>query len=192
MCVSKVQHTMGRKTGCNRSRPVFFRFFDFPTNVATGNRKNSEFVQLQPVVLSFAVGFSSISVFFPVQWTGPANTSFKGMAWIHIYITRHFSHPFLGTYEVHQFLDLGYLEGTHCGVVNELHTNTTIPWNGKPIPYPTHTNTMLHTIPFDLIPYHQGCLGSFYQIWEVFLQAAILVHWAPSFVDRFFRFLLSF
>jgi len=28
---------------------------------------------------------------------------------------RHFSHPFLGTYEVHQFLDLGYLEGTHSG-----------------------------------------------------------------------------
>ena len=27
----------------------------------------------------------------------------------------HFSHPFLGTYEVHQFLDLGYLEGTHSG-----------------------------------------------------------------------------
>ena len=56
-------------------RPVFFRFFDFSTNVATGNRKNSEFVQPQPVVRSFAVGFSPISVFFPVQWTGPANTS---------------------------------------------------------------------------------------------------------------------
>ena len=27
------------------------------------------------MVRSFAVGFSSISVFFPVQWTGPANTS---------------------------------------------------------------------------------------------------------------------
>ena len=52
-------------------RPVFF---DFSTNVATGNRKNSEFVQLQLVVRSFAVGFSSISVFFPVQQTGPANT----------------------------------------------------------------------------------------------------------------------
>ena len=58
----------GRKTG-------FFRFFDFSTNVATGNRKNSEFVQPQPVVRSFAVGFSSISVFFPVQRTGPANTN---------------------------------------------------------------------------------------------------------------------
>ena len=45
----------------------FFKFFDFLTNVATGNRKNSEFVQPQPVVQSFAVGFSSISVFFPVQ-----------------------------------------------------------------------------------------------------------------------------
>ena len=27
----------------------------------------------------------------------------------------HFSHPFLGTYEVVQFLDLGYLKGTHSG-----------------------------------------------------------------------------
>ena len=68
--------------------------------------------------------------------------------------SRHFSHPFLGTYEVHQFLDLGYLEGTHSEVVNELHTNTTVPWNVKPIPYPTHTNTMLHTIPYHTIPYH--------------------------------------
>ena len=66
----------------------------------------------------------------------------------------HFSHPFLGTYEVHQFLNLGYLEGTHSEVVNELHTNTTVPWNVKPIPYPTHTKTMLHTIPYHTIPYH--------------------------------------
>ena len=68
MCVIKVQHITGRKTG-------FFRFFDFLTNIATGNRKKSEFVQPQPVVRSFAVGFSPISVFFPVQQTGPANTS---------------------------------------------------------------------------------------------------------------------
>ena len=68
MCVSKVQHMTGQKTG-------FFWFFNFLTNVATGNWKNSEFVQPQPVVRSFAVGFSSISVFFPVQWTGPVNTT---------------------------------------------------------------------------------------------------------------------
>ena len=119
----------------------------------------------------------------------------------HAYVSssEHFSHPFLGTYEVHQFLDLGYLEGTHSGVVYELHTNTMLPWNGKPIPYPTHSNTMSLTIPSHLIPYHltsyhtiRGVWGPFYQIWKVFLQAAILVHWAPSFVDRFFRFLLSF
>ena len=59
---------MGRKTG-------FFWSFNFLTNVATGNWKISEFVQLQPVVWSFAVGFSSILVFFSVQQTGPANTS---------------------------------------------------------------------------------------------------------------------
>ena len=29
MCVSKVQHVMGRKSGCNRSRPVFFGFLIF-------------------------------------------------------------------------------------------------------------------------------------------------------------------
>ena len=63
----------------------------------------------------------------------------------------HFSHPFLGTYEVHQFLDLGYLEGTHSKVVNELHTNTTVLWNGNPIPYHTHTNTTYHTIPYHTI-----------------------------------------
>ena len=34
MCVSKVQHMMGRKTGCNRSRRVFW-LFDFLTNLAT-------------------------------------------------------------------------------------------------------------------------------------------------------------
>ena len=57
-------------TGLDR----FFQFFDFSTNITTGNQKISEFVQPQPVVWSFSVGFSSISVFFPVQRTGPANT----------------------------------------------------------------------------------------------------------------------
>ena len=66
-----------------------------------------------------------------------------------------------------------------------------------------------HTIPSHLIPYHstsyhtipyhtiipnlsQGGWDPFYKIWKLFLQAAVLAHWAPSFVDRFFRFLLSF
>ena len=65
--VCKVQHMMGRKIGCNQSRPVFFQFFNFSTNLTTGNWKFSEFVQLQLVVWSVAVGFSSISVFFSVQ-----------------------------------------------------------------------------------------------------------------------------
>ena len=30
-------------------------------------------------------------------------------------VIRHFSHPFLGIYEVVQFFDLGYLKGTHSG-----------------------------------------------------------------------------
>ena len=29
MCISKVQHMTGRKTGCNQSRPVFFGFLTF-------------------------------------------------------------------------------------------------------------------------------------------------------------------
>ena len=37
----------------------------------------------------------------------------------------HFSHPFLGTYEVVQFLDLGYLKGTHS-------------WGWYTAPYPFH------------------------------------------------------
>ena len=57
MCMSKVQHMAGRKTG-------FFRFFHFLTNLATGDQKFSEFVQLQPVVWSFAAWFSSVLVFF--------------------------------------------------------------------------------------------------------------------------------
>ena len=32
---------------------------------------------------------------------------------------------------------LGYLHGTHSNVVCKDHTNTMVPWNGKPIPYPT-------------------------------------------------------
>ena len=52
----------GWKTSCNWSRPVFFRFFYFLTNLATGNWKFSEFMQLQQVVQS------------SVQKTGPANT----------------------------------------------------------------------------------------------------------------------
>ena len=73
----------------------------------------------------------------------------------------------------------------------------TVEWKTHTIPHSyqyhvTYHTIPYHTIPFDLISYHQGCLGSFHQIWKVFLQAAILVRWAPSFVDRFFRFLLSF
>ena len=80
----------------------------------------------------------------------------------------HFSHPSLGIYEVQQFLDLGYLEGTIPGWYM---SSISIPWNGKPIPYPTHSNTMSLTIPCHLIPYHltsyhtiRGVWGPFYKI----------------------------
>ena len=69
--------------------------------------------------------------------------------------TNHFSHPFLGTYEVVQFLELGNLKGTHPRVVYELHTNPLVSWDANPIPYPSLSKTRSpHTIPFHLIPYH--------------------------------------
>jgi hypothetical protein len=72
------------------------------------------------------------------------------------------------------------------------------------------THTILHSHPYHVtlyhttsfIPYHvtlyhhtkavTGCLGSFFKIWKLFLQAAILVHLVPSFVERFLWFLLRF
>ena len=45
--------------------------------MATGNWTDPNCGQLQLVVQSFAVGFSSVSVIFSVQWTGPANTTPK-------------------------------------------------------------------------------------------------------------------
>ena len=68
MCVSKVQHVAGLKTSCNWS-------FNFLTNLTSGNWNFSESVQLQLVVQSFAVGFSSVSVISLVQWTEPLNTT---------------------------------------------------------------------------------------------------------------------
>ncbi|EDR01937.1 uncharacterized protein LACBIDRAFT_332757 [Laccaria bicolor S238N-H82] len=42
MCTSKVQHVMGRKTSCNRSKPVFFGFYIFTKTwqLATGLTTN--------------------------------------------------------------------------------------------------------------------------------------------------------
>ena len=40
MCVSKVQHVTGRKTGCNRSRPVFFGFSIFRQMSQLATEKN--------------------------------------------------------------------------------------------------------------------------------------------------------
>jgi len=63
-------------------------------------------------------------------------------------VDSHFSHPFLGTYEVVQFFELGNLKGTHPRVVYELHTNPMVSWDANPIPYPSLSNTKSpHTIP---------------------------------------------
>jgi hypothetical protein len=81
-----------------------------------------------------------------------------------------------------------------------------VSWDANPIPYPSLSNTKSpHTIPlgswrhttFQNNPYHHsiavtGCLGSLYQNIKIFLLAAILVRWAPSFVDKFFWFFLTF
>ena len=58
-----------------------------------------------------------------------------------------------------------------------------------------------HTIPCYCIPYQMtsyhtkaftGCLGSFFKIYKLFLQAAILVHWVPFSVAMFFMFFLRY
>ena len=74
MCVNK-SNTWQDSRPVSTSLDWFFLVFS--TNIATGNQKISEFVQLQPVVWSFAVGFSLVSVFFSVQRTGPVNTTFS-------------------------------------------------------------------------------------------------------------------
>ena len=117
----------------------------------------------------------------------------------------HFSHPFLGTYEVIQFFELVNLEGTYSTVwyMPPYQFHGTMGWKSHPIPFSFQYHlTLYHTIgiikafQFQSKPYHHskavtGCLGSFLQSIKLCLQAAILVCWAPSFVDRFFRFLLS-
>src|ERR1700687_4474414 len=66
-----------------------------------------------------------------------------------IEMATHFSHPFLGTYEVIQFFELGNLSGT------PFQSGMTL------IPIPsyhgmdaTYHSTSYHTIPFHTIPYH--------------------------------------
>ena len=75
MCMSKVQHITGRKTGCNQSRPVFsvFQFFDKPCN---WQPKIFRICATAPGGLVFFswVQFN-FGLFFSVQQTGPANTT---------------------------------------------------------------------------------------------------------------------
>ena len=107
--------------------------------------------------------------------TGSELTAHKSMhrddynLW-HWRLGQHFSHPFLGTYEVVQFFELGNLKGTHSGVMYGPHANSMVPWYGTPIPYPSHSNTKSpHT---NTKPYHHskpvtGCLGSFLQNMQI-------------------------
>jgi len=68
--------------------------------------------------------------------------------WCLLFGTTHFSHPFLGTYEVHQFLDLGYLGGTHSSMV---YVTYTIPWYGG-MATSYHSRVFLHTTASYTIP----------------------------------------
>ena len=77
-----------------------------------------------------------------------------------VFITKtkksHFSHPFQGTYEVIQFLELGNLSGTPFQEWYDLHNNSIIPWYGNLIPFhviPYHSMSY-HTIPYHTMPYH--------------------------------------
>ncbi|EDR12673.1 uncharacterized protein LACBIDRAFT_323311 [Laccaria bicolor S238N-H82] len=78
MCTSKVQYVMRRKTGCNRSKPVFFGFYIFTKTwqLATGLITNVGNWQLEKTGLWFS----------PVQsYTGPANTKWKQFGlWLHL------------------------------------------------------------------------------------------------------------
>ena len=81
-------------------------------------------------------------------------------------------------------------------------------WYMSSIPIPPYCGMKTHTIPhsyqyhvtYHTIPYHtiwphtilSGVSGVLVPNMKSISEAAVLVHWAPSFVDRFFRFLLSF
>jgi hypothetical protein len=93
----------------------------------------------------------------------------------------HFSHPFLGTYEVIQFLELANLEGTpfqsgmtsipipsYHGMETTYHSISYHSIPSLAIPYHIIPYHSTHTIPYHVIPYHHsnpvtGCLGSFSQ-----------------------------
>ena len=89
--------------------------------------------------------------------------------------TLHFSHPFLGTCKVHQFLDLGYLEGTpfQGGIWAPYQYHHTVEWKTHTIPHSyqyhvTYHTIPYHTIPFDLIPYHLTSYHIIRGVWGPF------------------------
>ena len=79
----------------------------------------------------------------------------------------HFSHPFLGTHEVHQFLDLGHLEGTpfHSGIWAPYQYHHTVECKTHTIPHSYQYHVTYHTIPYHTIPYH---LTSYHTVWGPF------------------------
>ena len=87
----------------------------------------------------------------------------------------HFSHPYLGTYEVVQFFDSGYLKGTHSG---EWYTapypfHGILGWKPHTMSFSFQYNaTSYHTIAMieafyipgqAISSYQRWCLGSFLQ-----------------------------
>ena len=93
----------------------------------------------------------------------------------------HFSHPFLGTYEVIQFFELVNLEGTHSKVwyMPPYQFHGTMGWKSHTIPFSFQCHlTLYHTIgiikafQFQSKPYHHskavmGCLGSFFTKYKI-------------------------
>ena len=103
------------------------------------------------------------------------------------------------------YLIQGYLNGTHStgGIWAPYQYHGTMVWKTHTIshsyqyhvtiPIPCYHTIPCHLIPYQMTSYHHtkaipGCLGSFFKIYKLFLQAAILVHWVPFFVERFFMF----
>ena len=86
------------------------------------------------------------------------------------YVMQHFSHPFLGTYEVHQFLDLGHLEGTpfHSDIWAPYQYHHTMECKTHTIPHSYQYHVTYHTIPYHTIPYHLTSYHTMRGVWGPF------------------------
>ena len=75
MCVSKVQDITGRKPGCNRYRPVLFGFLIFRQMLQLATKKFQNLCNCNGWSGLLQLGSVRFRSFFPVQPTGPVNTT---------------------------------------------------------------------------------------------------------------------